>query len=920
MNWQQVVYGPWSGYKGSVAAEECPRDFAATGSFDYDFSPAERKFVVRKGQAVVGDTFGALVGILRSKFGAIPRYIVELESPSISDGLPTHMVIYTDETDKEGVVYVRDGSTNYTLCAEYGTTHYPVDTNGATAGVVNNIGEINYKVPVLWSENATYPLTRGTTEPAQRAMFAGGRNCIRVGNWFFFPNLQSTPAMWKREYNSASGSGSNLNRIQLWGHKPPLFTPTFVTANLPSETTTTDTWLNGDKFYVSVAFIFEDGSVSRPYIPSSKASSARSSQFVNDYGLVTIPGTAGSFRSYVPVTQIPKGPPGTVARAYLRSPKVNGSDRLPDPSDLRLVTIINDNTTVQFNDYNGNDLALPTQEEVPYINFRGILPWRARYCGAFDGRVGLMYLKPPPAAIHLAPTGQGTTREFNLDDTSTSMGAHYFFARITGTDLQLRYIAGASIPGAPSTQTISLTGKTLQDLVDTINATTTGSTAKEWAAQLAEGADPNADATKLQTTDAYALEADASIVSDATIGNMRGWTSLCITLYFTKTYLDTLGDYKDGFMHTESGPALKQAGVYSSAMTFAVGPGFPLRPIRPPEDAGIAMGMWPLSDGVVLFYSKSVWLYRNQRGGTTGEDFDYRLYKISNKGCIAWNSICGGSNNAVWLSDVGLSVTDGTPFAERIISRDLYDPDRLTGDLAYEIVKCREATAKDNDGARFCARVIGDKLEITYRSSSATSYPNRLHRYDFGKSIGASGVAQMLDPETNQPFGWSCPMRQSLSVLGAIRKDTALYRMAAVEESTSGYVTGDGRVDRYDNGTDDNGTVIATVHLTRADSFHDVFPNGASGRKRCRRVTMNHIAYGSGIAFAVLRSIGGSFRTYSVASTATNAYEPLVKRMKLADQTPSKVYQFKRTNDGSTSADSFRYLVAEVRCLDTKAG
>jgi hypothetical protein len=56
-------------------------------------------------------------------------------------------------------------------------------------------------------------------------------------------------------------------RISPAGHCPPLWAPSFPAASYPTRKATAAPWVEGDKFFASCMFEWEDGSFSMPFIP-----------------------------------------------------------------------------------------------------------------------------------------------------------------------------------------------------------------------------------------------------------------------------------------------------------------------------------------------------------------------------------------------------------------------------------------------------------------------------------------------------------------------------------------------------------------------------------------------------------------------------------------------------------------------------
>ena len=151
--------------------------------------------------------------------------------------------------------------------------------------------------------------TAGTDKFMQQYLCCGARSAIATQNWLYFPNLRATPWRWNKAVNI---TGTEVQRGFPTGPFPPLFPPTVTT---PSSSSTNTSWSDGDTFYISVLFQFEDGSYSAPFIPR-----AANTILTSGLGLTTV-GTIGNTAKYQYLTysNIAIGPQGTVARILLRS-------------------------------------------------------------------------------------------------------------------------------------------------------------------------------------------------------------------------------------------------------------------------------------------------------------------------------------------------------------------------------------------------------------------------------------------------------------------------------------------------------------------------------------------------------------------------------------------------------------------------
>jgi hypothetical protein len=149
-----------------------------------------------------------------------------------------------------------------------------------------------------------------------------------------------------------------------------------------------------------------------------------------------------------------------------------------------------------------------------------------------------------------------------------------------------------------------------------------------------------------------------------------------------------------------------------------------------------------------------------------------------------------------------------------------------------------------------------------------------------------------------------------------VRKATFLSKLTANEESSASYSTADGRIDRFDTASDDNGTVIACIAYTKRDDL-----GVPALRKRCRSITTKHrTTTGGTVAVGFSRVEDGTIgTTYTLASSGTTEYAAERKRVKLSGQTPAKTVQLKFENNSGTTHELFRAEV-EVRALKPRSG
>lgn len=820
-------YGfPFRGYKFLEPSQLAPRGYIVgddtLNSHDLLLDPIDGKLMRRGGAASVGSNTG-LLEVVVGDFSARGLQILPFDSLSLTDGYPTHLVLFADEAKAAAWMYWRstNGAGFDLNFGEVGghSNHYPPD---------ETVGAEFVCMPIAYEANAT-GLTRGTcTDSAgakvlRRFYVAGSRRLIQFGNDLFAPGFTASPACWRgKRWNDETASGTTIERFGPTGLVPPLWPGRFVTANLPTATTTAAAWKEGDQFYASVAFVNEDGEVSMPYMPSGATGVTASGEYATDMGLVTVPSTTANvdYYQYLRRTAVPIGPGGTQARLMLRSPKVDSTlaGAAPNRLTLRVCGIIRDNTTTTFDDYLGNDLSIVEALELVRLDRKW--PDRARYIWPFDQRAGIACLRPNPYAIVLAPTGVAASRDTNPADTAAFGANAVFLVRVISGTLQLRI--SDNIPAGSVTGTTSVTlssTKTLRQVVDEINGTLADFTnGKEWAGQLVPGVSEDIPSDQLMLTYftvAVCTSANGSptlttansfvdvavgmrvtgtnIPTDTFVKSVESTTSLTMTRNATGNINGTAAfscdadDSADASGGATLGNFIVLGQSWPLALPFKKSylDNFPTRfgdvafttggPLDPPyagnsyvtgnrkptpQAAGFAMGGAPLLNGCVTYFSRAIGRLANIRGGKSGDDADYRSEIESwGRGCISPYSIVWGNGWAGCLTDVGFEVRDS--LGSRIISGDLYNPSTETGEWAYEIQKCK-AAANSIDGRdfQFYAHVESGKLYVSYRRSASNTVPAHMMVYNFSASVEGSGLAQVLRPD-GTPWGWSAPLTYS---------------------------------------------------------------------------------------------------------------------------------------------------------------
>lgn len=489
--------GPFTdGYVAAVDREKVGPNAITDDSFDVYVDPTTYAICRRGGSLTKFDAGAA--GLLESHWGARARHAFALEAPSLSDGQPTLACLFTDDTDKEGELwwYSTNGAgTQQVIGKSYGSTH-----RASAASTV-----WNFQMIPLWTEHATQTFTRCVNDLSRRVVMAGSRRTLRGGNNVIAPCRYGTPVVWNGRFNDATGSGSEKEFVRPLGPLGPVFP---VRRYSVPASASNSVWKGAEAAYYAVVYEFEDGSRSIPYIGGGTL------------GLVTIDSSNPTNRYPYVTLFVPPGPRDCVARIICRTNKwdTSAASYTPeDPTALLVCGIIRNNTQTLYNDDVGNDADLRERPDV--IQLDKAMPPRGRHCWTMDQRVVFADLAPNGAAIQLAPYAYNATilDSYQYDDIG-AYGSNENFFRIDGTNLTLKY----TVPPAAATtaMTIALSGKTLQDLVDAINAEPTTAGHYPWRAQLAPGVDGNALATDLQPT------SGANYFDDDTICN-DGTTCLC---------------------------------------------------------------------------------------------------------------------------------------------------------------------------------------------------------------------------------------------------------------------------------------------------------------------------------------------------------------------------------------------------------
>lgn len=897
------------GYVSAKFRHECAPDELNSSSQEWGIEPIQQKLVRRRGSSIVGDalSFGDSVsGILETKSGYRAEQLGSLSSASLTDGYPTYGCLYTKESAQIGTFYWRStnsGGSNQQLGIEFGSTHY--STAASTV--------VDMKIPPYYAEDGT--LGRWISSTQRKKALSGCRQWMEHGNWCYFPT-QGTPLRWNKRFNDATNSGSEKFRAFPWGNLPPLnLGRGQLTA--ASADGTDNNWKDGDSYFYSILFEYEDGSLSRPFEPRAKGTStctgttsaANVTTTITDlkHGFIQL-GTIGgaSYYKKITYTSIPLGPEGCVARWLLRSDKVNVSSATSllsiGPLELGVIARIGNNTSTSYEDSNGTSTTGSDR-----IRFDSIWPPRCQYVVGSDGRTVIGgNIKPNPGAVIIAPVAFSAWDDVNKDDDSSSIfGSTQAFVRVTASTVILEIGAsGGSFPCAITTDlTITTTSKTIQQLVDEINEST-GISANHirWGAQLVPGADPTTLATNLFVTSAVSDFGDDGMLSGGTSGNMRVFSnSYPGILYFSSTYLATLKTDTQSVIMTGASPTTPGGNANSWFSDKASNWKAP-----PHATVGRLMGMAPITGqaGVVciVFYEKARYVLRNIRGGGTGEDADYRLLPLNTQhGCVNHRTITVGPGVVGCMDDLGYVFSDAQN--EQLVSLDVWNTDLQRGEWAAEMTKALAGAASGLDqNSYFHASIIDATLWISYRSDNSLTYCDRRIPYRFLEGNEASGLAAVLRQSSQSrpvPYGWGAPIKaQKISVVGSYRNGTGLHKMGAIETNAG---TNDGRIDEWDTGYQDNSVSFTSdgyIGCTPAEAFQVFNPINVHLRYYKPASGLTLTLYRDGVTNQGLRSDSYSL---TPASSGSNLYADLQTNLPNAAQADSAVVEWKITDDGSNS-------------------
>ena len=930
-------------FRGFVAARDRHKlelDEIGPDSSEWSIDPINTQLVRRGGSKIIEDTIGAVVGLFDTDFDGRAEAAGSLHSPSFTTDYSSPCYLYTNETTKKGafgwidrnqagaVASHKQIGKNF-LAAASGGTHYP-DVSAA----------IHLKFTPMWFENSTTPLGRWINTTQRELSAAGARNFIEVGKRIYLPNAQGTPLYWDKYDNKDGDEGTENVHVFPWGNLMPLHTPRAKTTAAGG--TGDNNWKDGDSFYVSVQFEYEDGSLSVPFIPRPAGSptAATSDTAAGVTAAVTlavagttydtrnghvIVGTIGGTAFFKSITwsDIPYGPDGVKYVRLLRSDKTNlASTSTPmaaDPLTLHQIVKL-PNGTVSYVDTGADDGTLVPDQRIT-DSLLSIWAPRCQYAIGADGRVVLGGdIQINPACIVIAPisvsNAVGSAADANVVDTS-AVGTVQCFVKCSTTTLTLRRVEGLTPSASIGDMTIALANVTLQEVVDAINATTVVQTGgavathrARWGAQLVPGVDGALLASKLADTTGGNWFGDDHQITGGGSGNFRcPFTTYPGILYFSQSYLATLKKDTQSILMSSASPTVPGGNAnsfFSDKSTNWKAP--------PSAKAGRLMGLAPLTGkgGVVCvaFYEKGWYVLRNTTAGGSGQDADYRLVSLDElDGCISHRAVGAGPGVVFGFSKQGLSLTDGDN--KVLITRDLWDVKRQKGLFAQELVKAIAAAAAGTQDHYLAAKLLDSKLVITYRSDNTLAYANRRVEYEFGEgadSLGLGGMLRQSDTGRPAPYGWSAPiLTQRVSVMGQWEDASGSHNFGCNEVAAGS--TGDGRIDEIDTGiTDDAGGYgSAAGSAYTSNAYTATIPAPLHKFINLLSLALRYIKNGTGLSVTVygdgptLQGSRSDSATLTVGSSGTNLYGEMQSNPRGVVRSSYSCVEFKITDDGTGS-------------------
>lgn len=472
---ERIPLSPFRGFVDAVPRDEVGIDQFTGPSSDWLVSRGRIRR--RPGSSIFGDTLTAgheTDGILETAIGFLCRRMVSAKLPSLSDGYPTPLMLFTEETTEQAATLAfrnTNGTDAWrTVGQDFGSTHYPTT---ASSVVYHRV------VPMVY-ENKYGGLTLHRLNSAERRQFlaAGSRETLLAGGRVFLPCYTSCPVIWNGRFNDATGSGTEATEVYPAGLIPPMQVPS-CSKGTDLGASVQGPWKGSDAFFYSVVFENEQGELSMFAVPRPPNSAWSGYE---GFGYMNVDSSNPThYYDSLTYTGIPDGPPGTRWKRLLRSGKVSleatGAGAIVQPSadDLQFIlgARIPQGVTT-YVDTAGNDLSLDPDPRILDMVKKGLQwPKCARTVGRFDGHVTLGALKPNKAALVVAPWENGAIN-YPAND-SRLYGSVPYFVAVTPENIVLRKVeAGSTTKDGATVSGSAVIG--LPDLTDVLAGATISGT------------------------------------------------------------------------------------------------------------------------------------------------------------------------------------------------------------------------------------------------------------------------------------------------------------------------------------------------------------------------------------------------------------------------------------------------------------
>ena len=660
-----------------------------------------------------------------------------------------------------------------------------------------------------------------TSQYNQQLLACGSRGGVQTQGWYYSPNLRATPWRWNKRFSESSAVGTEVIRIYPTGPFPPLWPFDVAVGTLSANDSpwvAGDTFYISTIFQFedgSYSAPFIPRSINTTLTSGLGLVTVGTIASGNKYkylAYTNIPlGPEGTVARVL--LRTPKQNRTAVTDAITAAPldlRVigvlrNNTQTAYDDYGGSDTTLLEDEDVVRV------DYVLPRRAR--YI---GTGDQRVLVSYTLPNTAAFMLAPTGVSAVHDRNSPDTSDNCYSVTAsyvriTSTQLELHYNGGAAAPN------FAGAGNAKA----FLFSTYDTLDKLVDAVNATLISDNCRAWSAQLAPGTDgtmPSASLTLTTmdvavtgtssttltgtaaamapigvgmkvsgasvtagtyvtnkpsattvlistattgapgaTTTFYSCTGDTESISGGTQGYLRSFSSTLPLLLHMKpsAFPDYATPDKSSVYFTVSSPGAATNGISLAPNSWVAGnrrlPHSSPRQLHARSCTGIV----DIEGAAIIAFSDGIHMFANQRGANSGEDFDYRLFTVNDtRGCLSYLGLTAGNGWAAYPTTEGIVIVDKNR-REFIISGAIHNPTDATGDLAYELGLSAAAVASDTDNQHFSMTVMGSELVVGVRQTG--SVKARFMRYNFSPGVEASGVEELLNPDTKKQYIWSPP-------------------------------------------------------------------------------------------------------------------------------------------------------------------